>query len=83
MDFIISKGIKRVKGKMFRYMYPLNKTARRILLQHGWNLDYPKESDLLWKVSNKIGKYDVVTKRPRMNTKLIDFNTDNLKRYRG
>ena len=81
MDFIISKGIRRVKGKMFRYMYPLTKKARRVLLQHGWNIVYPKESDLMWKVSNQNGKYDKTTVRPYMDTKLVNFNANNLKRY--
>jgi hypothetical protein len=30
-DFMESKGIRRINGKMFRYIYPLNKKARKIV----------------------------------------------------
>jgi hypothetical protein len=30
-DFMLKRGIKRIKGYMFRYIYPLNKTAKKLL----------------------------------------------------
>ena len=45
-------GFSRVWGKQFRYIYPLNKKARKFLKQSTmeWNLDYPKDKDLQWKM---------------------------------
>ncbi len=83
MDFIISKGIKRVRGKMFRYMYPLTKKARRVLVKQGWGIDYPKEADLIWKVSNQHGKYDITKVRPYMDTKLVNLNKENLEKHKS
>lgn len=82
-DFMFSRDIKRIKGKMFRYMYPLTKIARRVLLWNEWTLSYPKECDLVWRVLNKNGKYDITTLRPDMDTKLVDYNKGNLTRYLG
>jgi hypothetical protein len=45
-------GFSRVWGKQFRYIYPLNKPAKK-LLKHSsmeWTRDYPKDKDLQWKI---------------------------------
>lgn len=50
-DFMIHKGIKKIQGYMFRYIYPLNKRAKK-LMKNGstleWTFDYPKDPDLAW-----------------------------------
>ena len=45
-------GFSRVFGKQFRYIFPLNKKARKHLKQStmDWTLDYPKGKDLQWKI---------------------------------
>jgi len=47
-------GFSRVWGKQFRYIYPLNKQARRYLKSPqsnmDWTLPYPKDDDLQWKI---------------------------------
>ena len=45
-------GFSRVFGKQFRYIYPITKQARRYLKKSTceWNLDYPKDKDLQWKI---------------------------------
>ena len=45
-------GFSRVWGKQFRYIYPLNKKARKFLKQStmDWTLPYPKDGDLQWKI---------------------------------
>ena len=45
-------GFSRVWGKQFRYIYPLNKKARKFLKQStmDWTLSYPKDGDLQWKI---------------------------------
>ena len=39
------KGIKRIKGKQFRYILPLNKTAKKMLKESNmkWTIEYPKD----------------------------------------
>ena len=45
-------GFSRVWGKQFRYIYPLNKKSRKLLKKSNmeWTIDYPKGSDLEWKI---------------------------------
>lgn len=49
-DFMVSKNIRKINGYMFRYIYPLNKKAKRMLKTSNldWNRDYPKDKDLEW-----------------------------------
>jgi hypothetical protein len=45
------KGISRIKGYMFRYIYPLNKKAKKLLKKSNldWTLgQYPKDDSLEW-----------------------------------
>ena len=51
-DFMEANNIRMVDGLMFRYIYPLNKNAKR-LMKNGstlnWNQQhYPKDKDLVW-----------------------------------
>ena len=51
-DFMKHRGIKKIVGYMFRYIYPLNKRAKRLMKNNStlnWLLNYPKEIDLQWK----------------------------------
>ena len=50
-DFMEHKGIKRINGLMFRYLYPLNKKAKRMMLRESsmnWDKNYPKSKQLEW-----------------------------------
>jgi len=50
-DFMLHKDIKRIDGLMFRYLYPLNKKAKKIMLKDSsmpWSKKYPKDKDLEW-----------------------------------
>jgi len=50
-DFMKKKDIKFIKGYMFRYIYPLNKKAKKIMKKHStmeWTRNYPKDKDLEW-----------------------------------
>ena len=45
-DFMKKKGIKFIKGYMFRYIYPLNKKAKKIMKNDStmeWTRNYPKD----------------------------------------
>jgi hypothetical protein len=44
--------LSRVKGKQFRYIYPMSKKYRKYLKKSTveWSLSYPKHSDLMWRI---------------------------------
>lgn len=74
--------LKRVKGKQFRYILPLNKEAKKLIKSSNyiWSIDYPKEDDLLWKVLNPSEKeYINTTKLPFQITNKNIINQGNLK----
>jgi len=64
--------LKRVKGKQFRYILPLNKKAKNLIKSsnYRWSLDYPKEDDLLWKVLNP-------SEKEYINTTKLPFHINN------
>jgi hypothetical protein len=45
-------NLSRVWGKQFRYIYPINKTARKYLKNStvSWDINYPKDKDLVWDI---------------------------------
>lgn len=47
-EYCMHKGIDKINGRMFRYIYPLNNTAIKILESYPeyQGLDYPKDKDL-------------------------------------
>ena len=50
-DFMVQKGISRIKGYMFRYIFPLNKAAKKMLTNNStmnWSRNYPKDDSLKW-----------------------------------
>ena len=50
-DFMNHKGIRKINGYMFRYIYPLSKYAKRLMKRGStlvWSRNYPKEKDLVW-----------------------------------
>ena len=50
-EFMKDRKIRMINGLMFRYIYPLNKGAKKIIKNnstHDWNKNYPKEADLVW-----------------------------------
>ena len=47
-------NLSQVKGKQFRYIYPMHKKYRKYLKNSTveWNLNYPKHVDLEWKIKH-------------------------------
>jgi len=79
-DFCQYKGIKHYKGKQFRYIYPINKNAKKMLKESTveWNISgFPKDSDLVWKVQTSSGKYEITTDRPLFSKLSINANKKN------
>jgi len=79
-DFMKMKKIRRIKGKQFRYIYPLTKTARKMLKQSTveWNLNYPKHEDLQWKDATDKGKSMILDEMPEMDLSVVNVNSKNV-----
>jgi hypothetical protein len=84
-DFIKIKGIRRIRGKQFRYIYPLNKKSKELLRREStvvWNKIYPKEIDLLWKEQKGKGDYVLLTSKPEMNLSVVEYNQNNVNAHK-
>lgn len=78
--FCEMKGIKRYRGKQFRYIYPMSKQAKKLLSSStvSWKIsDFPKESDLTWKVQIGKGKYEDTNVKPEFSKMSIHENKGN------
>ena len=81
--------LSRVKGKQFRYIYPMSKKYRKYLKKSTveWNLNYPKHSDLLWRIKSpgeteytqtetmpfNLSKETVYNKGSQLKSNLLNF----------
>ena len=83
-DFLDHKGISKIHGKQFRYILPLNKKARKLLKKSNveWNLNYPKESDLVWNKSTLEGKKQL-SDMPYIDGNMTEYNDKNINAHRG
>lgn len=80
-DYMKTIGMNRIKGKMFRYMYPLNKFANKLLISNEWTRgNYPKEENLKWKKQISKGKYEFIN-MPSFNNKAIVVNKKNIEQF--
>lgn len=79
-EFCKTKGIKRYRGKQFRYIYPLNKKSKKLLSSStvNWNISgFPKDCDLTWKVQVGRGEYVSTDVRPEFSKLSINVNRKN------
>ena len=83
-DFLDHKGITKIQGKQFRYILPLNKKARKLLKKSNveWNLNYPKDSDLIWNKSTANGKKQL-SGMPYIDGDMTEYNEKNINAHRG
>lgn len=81
-DFMKTKGILRIKGKMFRYIMPLSSKARKLLDNSTvkWTIEYPKEGDLEWKKQVEEG-YEVLKEKPAFDLTKVNVNKKNVEAY--
>lgn len=73
-------GIKRYRGKQFRYIYPMNKNAKKLLSSSTvkWNIsNFPKDVDLVWKVQVGKGEYETTNEKPEFHKLSINVNRGN------
>ena len=83
-DFTEHKGIKRVKGKQFRYILPLNKKAGKLLKEStvNWNQPYPKEDCLKWKIRTGYKQYEDLKGMPSFDLGVVNVNRNNVEAMR-
>lgn len=81
-DFMETKNIQRIRGKMFRYMIPLDKKSKRLLIRQGWGIDYPKDGLLQWKKQICKGRYDYIDKMPSFVLDCVNINSKNVNLHR-
>jgi len=71
-------NLTSIKGKQFRYIYPITKKNRKKLKTSTitWDIDYPKEKDLLWKIKkSKEKNYIVKEDKPIVDATINNFKT--------
>lgn len=84
-DFMKIKGIRRIRGKQFRYIYPLGKKSEEILRREStvtWNKIYPKEVDLQWKEQIGKGDYILLGGKPEMDLSVVEVNEKNVNAHK-
>jgi hypothetical protein len=74
-DFCDIKGIDRIRGLMFRYIYPLDKRARKMLDSYVEykNVKNPKETDLIFERRVGSGNYEKIN-QPKFNMLVFNHN---------
>ena len=74
--------LTHIKGKQFRYIYPLNKKSKKQLVQSSvtWGLNHPKDGDLEWKYCKPHQtKFTLTTDIPYDHkSDAIKFNRNNV-----
>jgi len=76
-DFMEHKGIKRINGLMFRYLYPLNKKAKRMMLRESsmnWDKNYPKSKQLEWVDVTDMKNKKTLKERPSFTFENAKYN---------
>lgn len=81
-DYMETIGMKRIRGLMFRYMYPLTRQARKKMIANEWtNKNYPKEGDILWKQQTKYRKYEFIP-QPKFTYFKSSVNNKNINQFK-
>lgn len=84
-DFMKLKGIRRIRGKQFRYIFPLNSKSKEMLRREStviWNKMYPKELDLQWKEQLNKGEYILLEGKPNMDLSVVEINEKNVNAHK-
>jgi hypothetical protein len=78
-DFLDCKKIRHIKGRQFRYIFPLSKGARNRLKKSKveWNLLYPKGKNLVWKERSMHGT-EILNEMPHIDGSMTAYNSRNV-----
>lgn len=83
-DFMKVKGIRKIQGYMFRYIYPLNKKAKKIMKNNStlnWSLNYPKDVDLEWQdITDRKEKKTIP--QPAFTFEEMKYNSKNVNAHK-
>lgn len=82
-DYMVSKNIKRIRGYMFRYIYPLNKSSKKLLKKSTvkWDINYPKDKDLEWFDATD-GKNKKKISKPAFTFDSLKYNEKNVNAHK-
>ena len=87
-EFLNHKGMKKIKGKMFRYIFPLDKRSKK-LLKHSEEIDwkigsgiYPKEGSLKWRQMVARKKYEDLEGIPKWDLSVVEYNKKNVNAHK-
>lgn len=72
LDFCKYKGIDKINGLMFRYVYPLNKKGKKMLKKIK-TYPHPKDKDLIFRKRVREGKF-VDIEQPEFNMNVLEHN---------
>jgi len=87
-EFLNHKGMKKIKGKMFRYIFPLNKKAKKKLKlseEIEWKIGtgvYPKENSLKWRQMVARKKYEDLGGIPSWDLSVVEYNKKNVNAHK-
>jgi len=79
--FMKERGIRRYKGYMFRYIYPLDKRSAKILLKlssMNWTKNYPKKDKLQWKDVTDLKDVIIINESDKSRPD-FEMGVDNIK----
>lgn len=84
-QYIKNHNLRRFEGKQFRYIYPLNRKAKKMLSQSTVNWSQqattnPKSGDLKWREITDAGKR-ICEETPPFDTRVVDMNASNVGGY--
>lgn len=79
-NFCKFKNIDKINGLMFRYIYPLNKKAVKILKEYPKYIinKNPKDKDLIFQKRIQKGKFEVIS-QPNFNMNVFNHNFQKYK----
>lgn len=74
-EFCEFKKIDRIRGLMFRYIYPLDKKSRKVIFSYDEykSNTYPKDKDLIFERRVDKGKYEKIN-QPEFNMDVFNWN---------
>lgn len=89
-EFMRHINLKKIKGKMFRYIFPLNKKAKKLLKNSPeieWKIGsgvYPKESNgvLQWRQMVARNEYQTLETMPQWNLQVTEYNNKNVNAHK-
>lgn len=86
-SFMKHVGLRKIGGKMFRYIYPLTRDAKKMLKKSevDWKIGsgvYPKEEDLKWKELVSKGKSVMLDGIPNWDLSVVEYNKKNVNAHK-